>query len=302
MDASMIDTDYTVITATLNRGEHIKKAIDSVFKQTILPKEYLILLDAASDRKNLQILLNYKKKYPIIKILYLPNSVGVFTLLNLGVKLAKAKYVLILDDDAELMNINWVELAFQKLRFPKVALVWGTTNKGNYPKHRYSEFIAQAFLCKKEIYLKVGGFPEEFIIYDNEIDFTIRLYIAGFYPYFWDELDVKHEFINPRMKSKKAVRYITFELSNRLFVYWRYYPIYIAFFLSILHIIQVIRRDAIIFKEYFAPIYGVRRFFNEFYQIALKQKRTLPLKRTISICYRQQYPTIIYYLLKTIYR
>jgi len=293
--------DYAVVIATLNREKLIGRAIDSVFKQRIKPKEFIIMLDAASNIENIDILLSYKRKYPIIKIYNIKNRIGALALINLGVKKAGLGIILNMDDDAELLGENWIENAFQELKKKRVALVWGI--KGIPPNTKYGNFIAQAYLFKKDIYEQVGGFPDNFFIYDNEIDLTIRLHIAGVYPYYSEKLDTNHglEHLGAKSSINWGKTYIYYDFSNRLFIYWKYYPIYFAFLLSIFHFIQTMRFYAIEFKEYFGPFRALKRFLNNFYVVVYKNRKVLPVKQFFKICYQMKFPFSIYWFLEKLH-
>jgi GT2 family glycosyltransferase len=294
---------YSVVIVTYNQKKALKRALDSILKQTIKPSEFIII-DNNSQDGTADFLLEYKRKYTNFKVFHSEENLGTCRGINLGVHLAEESIILNVDHDSELMNENWVELALEKLNKNRIALVWGTSNKGNSPKFTYANFIGSAILFKKDIYLNVGGFPDDFFIYDNELDLTVRYYIAGYYPYFYPKLDVKHGLPSEEFQAisvKKGKSYIYYDLSNRLFIYWKYYPFYFALILSVVHFIQVMTSYTKYFKEYFEPFNGLRRFFSKFYVNVCRQQKLLPLNRFLKICYHQQYPTPVYWLLKKIY-
>ncbi|MFX1294015.1 MAG: glycosyltransferase family 2 protein [Promethearchaeota archaeon] len=294
--------EYSAVIVTYNQKRALKRAIESVLKQTILPSEFIIIDNNSTDGTS-EFLLKYKKEYPIFKIYRSKINLGTCKGINIGVKLAKKSVILNMDHDSELMNDNWVELAFHKLKQNRIALVWGTSNKKNFPRFKYENFIGSAILLKKKIFEQVGGFPDTFFIYDNEIDLTIRYYIAGFYPYFYEKLDVKHAYpvFDNLYRIKKRKLRIYYDLSNRLFIYWRYYPRYFAVCLSLLHILKAMKNYIKYSDPHFEPFRALKRFFSKFYINVLKDKKVLPLKQFLKICYQQQYPFPFYYLLKKIY-
>lgn len=295
--------EYSALIVTANQKRALKRAIDSVLRQNRAPNEFIIIDNNSKDGTT-EILIEYKKKYNFFRIFRSEINLGTCKGINLGVRLAKNSIIYNMDHDSELEQENWIELAFDKLQKKKTALVWGTSNKGNSPKFTYDNFIGSAILFKKDIYLEVGGFPDDFFIYDNEVDLTVRYYIAGYYPYFYPKLDVKHG-LPPEeqgIPGKKGKMYIYYDLSNRLFIYWKYYPFYFALILSILHFIRVMTNYTKFFREYFEPFKGLKRFFSQFYVNVRRQQNLLPLNRFLTICYQQQFPTPIYWLLKKLYR
>jgi len=294
--------DYSALIVTYNQKRALKRAIDSVLRQTMVPNEFIVIDNNSTDGTT-EFLIGYKKKYPFFKILKSKINLGTCRGINIGVKLAKYSIIFNMDHDSELEQENWIEMAFVKLQNKRIALVWGRSNKGNFPKITYGSFIGSAILFKRDVFLSVGGFPEDFFIYDNELDLTVRYYIVGYYPYFNKDLDVKHGLPAEEQSTSgmKGKTYIYYDLSNRLFIYWKYYPFYIATVLSLFHFFRVMTNYTRYFREYFEPFRGLMRFFNKFYLNVCREKNTLGLKQFLKICFQQQFPSLIYYFLKKIY-
>lgn len=294
--------DYSLVIVTFNQKDFLKRAIESVLNQTLMPKEFIIVDNNSTDGTS-ELLLNYKKLYPNFRIFKSKSNLGTCKGINLGVHLAKYSIILNMDHDSALSSENWVELAIKKLKKKRIALVWGTSNKGNAPKFKYSCFIGSAILFKKEIYEQLGGFPEDFFIYDNELDLTVRFFIAGVYPYFYEKIDVKHGLPENEwlVSGKKGKLYTYYDVGNRLFIYWKYYPRIFALFLSILHIIKVFRIYTTHFKIYFEPFRALKRFLTNYNISVNLNKKRLNYSQFFKICYQQQYPLPIYLVLRRIY-
>ena len=272
----MIYMKYSAVIISFNQKKAVQRAIESVLKQTILPSEFIIVDNNSTDGTIFRSRVN------------LDTCRGI----NIGVNLAKNSIIFNMDYDSELMNENWVELAFEKLKKKRVALVWGTSNQGNAPNFRYDNFVGSAILFKKNIYNQVGGFPEDFFIYDNKLDLTTRYYIAGYYPYFYEKIDVKYGLPAAEQSHiiNKGKLYTYYDLSNRLFIYWKYYPPYLALLLSIFHFIQVMKHYIVFFNEYRAPFLGLKRFFNNFYR-SPEKKRAIILEKVFSNLFWATIPT-----------
>jgi len=286
--------EYAVVISTLNRKAIIGEAIDSIFKQTIKPKEFLIMLDKNSDIENMNFLFKYKKKYPIIRIFYSKYNLGVCGLINLGVKKANTEYILNIDDDAILENDNWIELSFRNFR-DNVGLVWGNAsgvlNVANFREF----FIGYAFLTRKDVFQKVGMFDERLFIYSNDTDLSIRLNRYGYRVLPLRKNKVIHP-INP-----KGPKFYEFASSNRLLLYWKYYPYWISFLMTIFHAIQEIRE----MKNYsFLKFWlkGIKRFFSNLYWVGLSYKDRMSMAEFFKCSYQMHFPSIGYYLVRILYR
>lgn len=175
--------DYSAVIVAYNQKKALKRAIDSVLKQTVVPNEFIIIDNNSSDG-TIEILLEYKKKFPFFRIFRSKINFGTCKGINIGVKLAKYPVICNMDHDSELAQENWIELAFDKLQKKQIALVWGTHNKGNFPRFTYGNFIGSAILFKRDIFLKVGGFPEGFFIYNNELILPFAIILQDIIPIF----------------------------------------------------------------------------------------------------------------------
>jgi len=88
----------SVIITSYNQKEYLKKAIDSVFKQTVVPEEIIICDDYSTDGSR-EMLKEYEEKYDNIKLILQNKNVGVAKNRNSGLKYASSPFVSILDGD-----------------------------------------------------------------------------------------------------------------------------------------------------------------------------------------------------------
>ena len=84
----------SVIIPTYNRKQTLKRAIQSVYIQSLPPFEIIVVDDGSKDGTKEWV----KKKYPNIKYIYQKNS-GVSSARNKGIKTAQGKYISFLDSD-----------------------------------------------------------------------------------------------------------------------------------------------------------------------------------------------------------
>jgi len=91
----MSNMQISVVIPTYNRYEFLKRALKSVYNQTFLPSEVIVIDDGSSDNTK-QIL----KDFPNIKYFYQKNS-GVSSARNLGIKNSTYEWIAFLDSDDE---------------------------------------------------------------------------------------------------------------------------------------------------------------------------------------------------------
>lgn len=95
--------NITVIIPSYNRYELLKRALDSVYTQTFLPKEVIVIDDGSTDNTH-----QIKNDFPSIKYIYQTNS-GVSSARNLGIANSGNEWMAFLDSDDE-----WLEDKLEK--------------------------------------------------------------------------------------------------------------------------------------------------------------------------------------------
>ena len=92
----------SVVMPIYNEEAYIKKCMDSLLLQDYpINKMEWILVDGCSKDRTVEILENYKQKYPLlIKILNNPNKIVPYAM-NIGIAASQGKYIVRLDAHAE---------------------------------------------------------------------------------------------------------------------------------------------------------------------------------------------------------
>ena len=116
----------SVIIPILNEERYIKGCLDSLIEQDY-PKEFLeiILVDGLSDDKTPDIIKDYVKKYPFIK-LYVNSYKTVQYAMNIGISNATGKYIVRMDAHAWYAN-DYISMCVKYLQKTKAQNVGGTT-------------------------------------------------------------------------------------------------------------------------------------------------------------------------------
>ncbi len=87
--------NISVIITTFNRYRLLKRAVNSILNQTLVPNEIIIIDDGSMDETK-----NIQKDFKNVKYFYQKNS-GVSSARNHGIKAAKSEWIAFLDDDDE---------------------------------------------------------------------------------------------------------------------------------------------------------------------------------------------------------
>jgi len=88
----------SIIIPTFNRSEYLKRALDSVYKQTVFDYEVIVIDDGSTDETAEMIRINY----PDVNYVYQKNA-GVSSARNKGLEQAKGDWLAFLDSDDEWM-------------------------------------------------------------------------------------------------------------------------------------------------------------------------------------------------------
>lgn len=164
---------------------YFKECLDSLFSQTVLADEIIIVEDGPLTPELYSIIESYKSKYPVIKTIILPHNVGLGKALNEGLKHCTYNLVARMDTDdiAKPTRFEKQIKLFKKNPQIDICSSWieefeTTTNNiltikkvpethqeiQKYAKHR-SPINHPAVMYKKEKVLMVGGydgFPEDY--------------------------------------------------------------------------------------------------------------------------------------------
>ena len=109
-----MNTLVSIITPVHNGAEYIEETIQSVLKQSYQDWEMLIIDDASYDATD-AIVSTYTKKDQRIQLISLDENKGVSHARNVGIKMAKGRYIAFLDSDDLWMPEKLTEqVAFMK--------------------------------------------------------------------------------------------------------------------------------------------------------------------------------------------
>ena len=199
----------SIIVINFNGLNHLKNCIPSLLKQNY-PKDLIeiIVVDNGSKDQSVSYL---QKNYPEIKIIKNKKNEGFAKPNNQAALIANGEYLALINNDMFAKN-DWLEqLVSTKKRteadcIAGIILNWdgnkidfvnaGMDQFGNPFQVDYNESIEKleeyneekellfacggAMLVNKEVYLKAGGFDEDFFAYYEDVDFGWRLRILGY--------------------------------------------------------------------------------------------------------------------------
>jgi GT2 family glycosyltransferase len=197
----------TFVILNWNGRKWLENCLPTVRRVTYPSKEIIVVNNGSTDTSNAFL----KKNYPEVKIIELKENVGYAKANNIGVKQAKGKYVLLLNNDTKLTpsflaplvknfeedpTIGAVQPQMRSLIKPELldSVVSYLTSTGfmyhfgymkpwakeKYKKKRYGFSIKGAcFMMRKNDYITLGGLDEDFVCYVEETDLCHRVWLSG---------------------------------------------------------------------------------------------------------------------------
>jgi len=113
--------DLTIIVSSYNCAKYLPCTLNSIFAQTVLPKEVIVVDDAATDNSN-DIIRQYQQKHNNIQLISNDINRGVIFTVNRGFNIAQTKYVMSLAADDWILPTFIEESMEIMTRYPQAGL------------------------------------------------------------------------------------------------------------------------------------------------------------------------------------
>lgn len=207
----------SVIIPTKDHPALLSKCIHSLRERTAYQNMEIIVVDNGSDEKNKNRILRMQSQLReefSFRYVYRPMAFNFSALCNLGVKEAKGKYLLFLNDDIEISEENWLNVMLSKagkeyvgavgakLLYPDSGRIQhlGIVNTHLGPAHKLqsasdekeyyhgynrcgvnvSAVTGACLLVRRRVFEEAGGFSEKLQVAFNDVEFCFRLLRAGY--------------------------------------------------------------------------------------------------------------------------
>ena len=206
-DHSMKNGLVSVIITNLNGEGVLRRCLNSLLDQTYEPFEILVVDNASTDA-SVDII---ESEYPTVALIKSRINLGYSGGNNLGASRSNGSYLLFLDNDTEVEITFLKELVHAIGSDPKVGVVQSKIlSIDNPPKvdsigafftrtgilfhpekgmpdtgrngSPYDVFVAQgtSMLVRAEMFRRLGGFDDDYIVYFDDSDLCWRAWLAGY--------------------------------------------------------------------------------------------------------------------------
>lgn len=212
--ASRRNNMISVVIPSKDHPDILERCLASFCEKTEYDNYEWIVVDNGSNEENKKRMEALREKYGFL-YLYAPMEFNFSAMCNLGVSRAQGEYLLLLNDDIEILNKDWLHIMAGQAALPHVGAVgaklWyagssliqhvGITNMGIGPSHKLITYpddrnyyygrnqvtydmigvTAACLMIEKRKYLEVGGMDETMKVSYNDVDFSFKLIEAGYY-------------------------------------------------------------------------------------------------------------------------
>ena len=206
---------FSVVIPVYNVKDYLPKCIDSVLAQDFEDYEVILIDDGSTDGESGAICDRYAAAHPErIRAIHKPNG-GVGEARNVGIEAAQGEYLLLLNNDVEVRNADWLTELLRQCAHPGGAAICGAelfypdetlqhagviTGLGGYAGHSHkykkaggsgymfraatvqdlSAVTGACLLVKTSVWDEMGGLDEAFAVAFNDVDFCLRVREAGY--------------------------------------------------------------------------------------------------------------------------
>jgi GT2 family glycosyltransferase len=239
---------FSIVIPSHNRPDLLKACLHSISDHLLGEAEVLVVDDGS--RKG--IISSIGAAFPGVRVMRFPRRQGFCTAANAGVRTAHGTIVELLNDDTE-VTPGWAEAALARFADSSVVAVaplvlrWPGRPEtvdsagdryylgGIAGKRGHRQALSPAYLrpCRvfgasgssaffrRDVFLKVGGFPEAFGAYFEDVDLAFRLNRAGYQVVFEPASRVLHHVSASHGRQRRLLEQ---QSRNEERVFWRNIP------------------------------------------------------------------------------
>ena len=216
----------SIIIPAKNKAELLQQCVDSIFnKSTYKNFEVVVVDNGSTDKEFLDLVELYTNKYPGQFISYPYDIPFNFSkLINFGAKKAKGDYLLLLNNDTEVITPDWIEGMVEqaqrdsigvvgvKLLFPDDTIQHAGVvfDENNLPIHifagdnkhlynlqlnainNYPALTGACVMIRRSVFEELKGFDENFAVEFNDIDFCLRAIEKGYFNIYIPHVELYH--------------------------------------------------------------------------------------------------------------
>ncbi|MCH5279947.1 MAG: glycosyltransferase family 2 protein [Lachnospiraceae bacterium] len=211
-------TAYPMVSIIIPNKDHLsdlKRCIDSILDKTTYENYEIIVVENNSETEEIFSYYEEIKKHPRISVVTYEGGFNYSKINNFGSGFAKGEFLLLLNNDTQVITVNWIEelmmygqrddvgvvgakLYYEDMTIQHAGIVIGLgahrtaghthykvnkENVGYMGKLCYAQDVSAVtgacLLVKKALYEELSGLDESFAVALNDVDFCLRVREKG---------------------------------------------------------------------------------------------------------------------------
>jgi len=206
----------SIIIPSKNKADLLRKCLRSIERNSRYRNFEIIVIDNKSDQKEFFALMKHYSRQSgfSFKCIEDHEEFNFSRLINLGRKNASGEFLLLLNNDTEVISPDWLEAMMEHVQREEIGVAWakllydndtiqhagvivglggaaghvlvGEDRDGpgyfNYVNmlNEYSALTGACFMVRTSVFDEVGGFDESFGTEYNDVDFCLKVKEAGY--------------------------------------------------------------------------------------------------------------------------
>ncbi len=206
----------SIVIPNKDHVEDLRRCITSIIEKSTYDNYEIIVVENNSETREIFAYYEELANNPAVKIVTYKGAFNYSAINNLGVSQASGEYVLLLNNDIQIITVNWMEELLMYAQRPDVGAVGGklyypdktiqhagvviglgahrTAGHVHYRQKRenlgymgrlcyaqnMSAVTGACLLVKKALYEEAGGLDESFAVSLNDVDFCLKLRRLGY--------------------------------------------------------------------------------------------------------------------------
>ena len=240
------DPKISIIIPNKDHEEDLRRCVTSIIEKSTYDNYEIVIVENNSETKEIFSYYEELKNNPSIKIVTFKGAFNYSAVNNFGVGAATGDYVLLLNNDTQVITVNWLEELLMYAQREDVGAVGGklyyadktiqhagvviglgahrTAGHTHYRQKRenlgymgrlcYAQDVSAVtgacLMVKKKLYEEAGGLDEGFAVSLNDVDFCLKLRQLGYLNVFTPFAELYHyESVSRGLDTdgEKAARY-----------------------------------------------------------------------------------------------
>jgi GT2 family glycosyltransferase len=218
----------SIVIPSRDRAEDLERCLRSLFLKSTYPEFEVILVDnGTTDPEALTTIARWQRwdaeRFHVVRR---DEPFNFSALINAGAAASSGEYLLLLNNDTEVITPDWIERMAEyaqreaigavgvKLLFPDdtvqhAGIVVGLGGAAGHPNYKLSRYDAHYFgaivttnnysavtaacmMVRRDVFERAGGFDEAFAVAYNDVDFCLRLRQAGLRNVYLPHVELYH--------------------------------------------------------------------------------------------------------------